>query len=579
MTFVNLGFKIKKPERVFYSMKKAYLFAILFFLFSLAALLRLRHFEAERGVELAKQLYTQAVENLARSISLSHFQRDKFFRAVLEEDFEAVRDELESLKRNYPIVEDVEIVNSERADFDFFDVSASGTKLLLRFRIYNDETTDRVPGKVVLATVDGPGLAESLAIECVEIVPSGKDFVYGLKYRFSKFVLFFELLPVAFALPAVGMFVALFAFMRKQFDVQKRLLERERTYRNVLSAIVELSKMILSEENLEGMYQTILEKALEVIPNAQAGSILVKRQNSYVYVAAVGYDLKELSKVVFPAEAVFRWVKGASSIKRKSDVVSYERRIDDEMFKILQKAGRLEEIMCSLNFAIEVEGEILAQLNLDNFEREDAFNEETVELANLFANHLGLLISRLRSQEKILQQERMMEYLSNHDALTGLANRRLFQDYGEKMISLARREQKPVAVLFIDLSKFKIVNDSYGHTVGDEVLKIVGSRLERVLRESDIVARFGGDEFVALVYDCTPSDLKKIAERIIRGIEEPIEIDGKTFKISAEIGVSVYPTDGESLDELIRLADVSMYEAKRRGVKVVFYEELKRETS
>lgn len=480
-------------------MKKAYLFAVLFFLFALATLLWLRHLEAERRVKLAKQLYTQAVENLARSISLSHFQRDRLFRAVLEEDFETVQAELESLKRNYPIVEDVKIVDSEPADFEFFDVSASGTKLLLRFKIHNDQATDHVPGKVVLATVDGPGLAESLTIECVEIVPSGKDFVYGLKYRFSKSVLFFELLPVAFVLLAVGMFVALFAFMRKQFDVQKRLLERERTYRNVLSAIVELSKMILSEENLEGMYQTILEKALEVIPNAQAGSILVKRQNSYVYVAAVGYDLKELSKVVFPAEAVFRWVKGASSIKRKSDVVSYERRIDDEMFKILQKAGRLEEIMCSLNFAIEVEGEILAQLNLDNFEREDAFNEETVELANLFANHLGLLISRLRSQEKILQQERMMEYLSNHDALTGLANRRLFQDYGEKMISLARREQKPVAVLFIDLSKFKIVNDSYGHTVGDEVLKIVGSRLERVLRESDIVARFGGDEFVALV--------------------------------------------------------------------------------
>ncbi len=559
-------------------MKRAYLFATLIFLFVLATLLRFRHFEAERRIKLAKHLYTRAVENLARSISLSHFQRDRLFRAVLEEDFETVQAELESLKRNYPIVEDVKIVDSEPADFEFFDVSASGTKLLLRFKIHNDQATDHVPGKVVLATVDGPGLAESLTIECVEIVPSGKDFVYGLKYRFSKSVLFFELLPVIFALPAVGMFVALFASMGKQFDVQKRLLERERTYRNVLSAIVELSKMILSEENLEGMYQTILEKALEVIPNAQAGSILVKRQNSYVYVAAVGYDLKELSKVVFPAEAVFRWVKGASSIKRKSDVVSYERRIDDEMFKILQKAGRLEEIMCSLNFAIEVEGEILAQLNLDNFEREDAFNEETVELANLFANHLGLLISRLRSQEKILQQERMMEYLSNHDALTGLANRRLFQDYGERMISLARREQKPVAVLFIDLSKFKIVNDSYGHTVGDEVLKIVGSRLERVLRESDIVARFGGDEFVALVYDCTPSDLKKLAERIIKGIEEPIEIDGKTFKISAEIGVSVYPTDGESLDELIRLADVSMYEAKRRGVKVVFCEELKRET-
>ncbi|WP_165276262.1 sensor domain-containing diguanylate cyclase [Thermotoga sp. Ku-13t] len=560
-------------------MKRAYLLAILIFLFALVTLLGFRHLEAARRVKLAKQLYTQAVENLARSISLSHFQRNRLFRAVLEEDFEAVQAELESLKRNYPIVEDVKIVNSERVDFEFFDVSASGTKLLFRFKIYNDEVTDHVPGKIALAAVDGSELAEFLTIECVEIATSGKDFVYGLKYRFSRSVLFFESLHIAFVLAAAGTFVVLFAFTEKQLDLQKRFMERERNYRNVLSAIIELSRMILSEGNLEGMYQTILEKAIEVIPNAQAGSILVKKQNSnsYVYVAAVGYDLKELSRVVFPVEDIFRWVKGTSSIKRKSDVVSYERHIDDEMFKILQKTGRLDEIMCSLNFAIEVEGEILVQLNLENFEREDAFNEETIELANLFANHLGLLISRLRSQEKILQQERMMEYLSNHDALTGLANRRLFQDYGEKMISLARREQKSTAVLFIDLSKFKIVNDSYGHTVGDEVLKIVGSRLERIVRESDVVARFGGDEFVALVYDCTLSNLNKLTERIIKDIEEPIEIDGKTFKISAEIGVSVYPTDGESLDELVRLADVSMYEAKRRGVKVMFYRELKKE--
>ncbi|KAF2957233.1 hypothetical protein AS159_09385 [Thermotoga sp. Ku-13t] len=572
-----MGFKIKNQSAC--SMKRAYLLAILIFLFALVTLLGFRHLEAARRVKLAKQLYTQAVENLARSISLSHFQRNRLFRAVLEEDFEAVQAELESLKRNYPIVEDVKIVNSERVDFEFFDVSASGTKLLFRFKIYNDEVTDHVPGKIALAAVDGSELAEFLTIECVEIATSGKDFVYGLKYRFSRSVLFFESLHIAFVLAAAGTFVVLFAFTEKQLDLQKRFMERERNYRNVLSAIIELSRMILSEGNLEGMYQTILEKAIEVIPNAQAGSILVKKQNSnsYVYVAAVGYDLKELSRVVFPVEDIFRWVKGTSSIKRKSDVVSYERHIDDEMFKILQKTGRLDEIMCSLNFAIEVEGEILVQLNLENFEREDAFNEETIELANLFANHLGLLISRLRSQEKILQQERMMEYLSNHDALTGLANRRLFQDYGEKMISLARREQKSTAVLFIDLSKFKIVNDSYGHTVGDEVLKIVGSRLERIVRESDVVARFGGDEFVALVYDCTLSNLNKLTERIIKDIEEPIEIDGKTFKISAEIGVSVYPTDGESLDELVRLADVSMYEAKRRGVKVMFYRELKKE--
>ncbi|MEJ5229659.1 MAG: GGDEF domain-containing protein, partial [Pseudothermotoga sp.] len=128
--------------------------------------------------------------------------------------------------------------------------------------------------------------------------------------------------------------------------------------------------------------------------------------------------------------------------------------------------------------------------------------------------------------------------------------------------------------LFMDLKKFKEINDCYGHQIGDEVLGIIGSRLEKSLRASDLVARFGGDEFVIMLYDCLSEDLKSFVKRIVNAVEEPIELAGRVFRVSCNIGIAQYPDDGEEIDQLVRKADVAMYQAKSKSVTHIRYQDV-----
>ncbi|MEJ5230474.1 MAG: sensor domain-containing diguanylate cyclase, partial [Pseudothermotoga sp.] len=235
---------------------------------------------------------------------------------------------------------------------------------------------------------------------------------------------------------------------------------------------------------------------------------------------------------------------------------------------------RIDEIKSTLIVPVKLKNEVVLLLNLDNFESEEAFTEESVELAKIFANHLGIVLQRKNLEKTILEQRELMEYLSYHDALTGLANRRMFEEYSQKIISLAQREGKKVTVLFMDLKHFKQINDIHGHQVGDEVLRIIGSRLEKSLRESDLISRFGGDEFVIILYDCSSEDLNRLLERIIRVVEEPVEIAGEIFRISCNIGVARYPDDGTEIDQLIRKADMAMYRAKSKSLKALQFEDI-----
>jgi diguanylate cyclase (GGDEF)-like protein len=230
--------------------------------------------------------------------------------------------------------------------------------------------------------------------------------------------------------------------------------------------------------------------------------------------------------------------------------------------------------MCNLVVPTQIGDEIVLSFNLENFEREDAFDEESFQIAKLFADYVGMVFLKIKQDEQIMQQQRMMEYLYNHDALTGLLNRRAFEEYGEKLLALAKRERKKVALLFLDLLKFKRINDECGHEMGDLVLKVLGSRLEKVFRESDVVSRFGGDEFVAFLYDCDGNNLAQLLNRVFQIVEEPVRLDDKTFQVGVNIGVAIYPDDAQELDQLIRLADMAMYYAKKKGLKYAIASEI-----
>ena len=168
------------------------------------------------------------------------------------------------------------------------------------------------------------------------------------------------------------------------------------------------------------------------------------------------------------------------------------------------------------------------------------------------------------TERKKMEEE--IRHMAHHDALTGLPNRRLFRDVVNMEMAQARRTRKKLAILFLDLDRFKEVNDTLGHEAGDALLKEVARRLRANIRESDTVARIGGDEFNILLADIPrPEDVTAVARKIMGSFERPFLIAGHELHVTASIGISVYPDDSEETDTLFRYADIAMYHAKERG--------------
>lgn len=168
--------------------------------------------------------------------------------------------------------------------------------------------------------------------------------------------------------------------------------------------------------------------------------------------------------------------------------------------------------------------------------------------------------------------EARVEHLAHHDILTGLHNRFNLENRLEQAIVSSHRENQQLAILFIDLDRFKNINDSLGHHIGDQLLINVADRLRACIRESDIAARIGGDEFIIVLTGLSDnSHAAVIAENIIREISKPYEISGHELNTTPSIGISIYPNDGDSVDELLRTADVAMYHAKEHGRNTYHY--------
>ncbi|HYD95972.1 MAG TPA: EAL domain-containing protein [Noviherbaspirillum sp.] len=162
--------------------------------------------------------------------------------------------------------------------------------------------------------------------------------------------------------------------------------------------------------------------------------------------------------------------------------------------------------------------------------------------------------------------EERIRHASQHDALTGLPNRALLYEFAEHLLSGARRSGGRSAFLFIDLDRFKPINDAYGHDVGDLVLKEVGRRLTASVRSADVVGRFGGDEFLMMLVNIrSEDDVAMVARHALTTLNQPYLAHGHALTISPSIGISVFPQDGDTIDDLIKNADTAMYQAKEGG--------------
>lgn len=176
------------------------------------------------------------------------------------------------------------------------------------------------------------------------------------------------------------------------------------------------------------------------------------------------------------------------------------------------------------------------------------------------------VIAHVRDLTDRKRAEQQIEYQAYHDALTGLANRRLFQEHLTLAVALAQRKTGLLAVFFLDLDHFKVINDSLGHTIGDALLRVVAMRLKTHVREGDVIARVGGDEFTVVLQELKKKeDIPAIAQKVLRAIADPVDVDGHRLYVTASIGVAVYPEDGADAETLLKNADNAMYRAKSEG--------------
>ena len=172
-------------------------------------------------------------------------------------------------------------------------------------------------------------------------------------------------------------------------------------------------------------------------------------------------------------------------------------------------------------------------------------------------------------QDEVLEHEKTQEqikYIAYHDTLTGLPNRNLLNELLVHSITLAERNNKCMAVLFLDIDGFKMINDIKGHGMGDQILQEVAERLLKTLRKSDVIARHGGDEFIVIIEELDNcSGVELIANKIINCFQEPFHLENQDYFLTTSVGVAVYPADGQTPDMLIKNADIAMYKAKENG--------------
>jgi len=205
-------------------------------------------------------------------------------------------------------------------------------------------------------------------------------------------------------------------------------------------------------------------------------------------------------------------------------------------------------------------GRTFGVLAVQTYDPAVRFKEADRDMLASVSHQIAIALERKRAEARI-------EQLAYHDQLTGLANRRLLLDRVEMALAQARRDGTQIALLFIDLDRFKVINDSLGHTVGDEVLRAVAHRLLGHIRKGDTLARTGGDELTAVIRGVRhPGDTAKVAETILNAIGQPLSLSGRELFVTACVGISIFPADGEDVETLLRNADTALHRAKEQGL-------------
>lgn len=335
-----------------------------------------------------------------------------------------------------------------------------------------------------------------------------------------------------------------------------------------LAIMARLQRELLARPIAE-MYESLMEAAMSLIPGSEAASLLVRGADGlFRYAAVVGYDGEGLAGVTFTLEAMEAWYGPGDPgwpRGRPRVLVSHQDRTVSDVSALtapreeLRHAGRVDEIVANLCLPVLHRGEVLAILNLDAMHDPDAFGDVAEEAATGFAPLIGFLLHEAETRSLLAKAART-------DALTLLGNRRAFNEQAEQDIARALRYGEPLALLILDLSGFKRVNDRFGHAAGDDALKAVADALQVSARVGDRYFRWGGDEFAVLLSHADVEAARLAASRMAQAIAN---VRTPAGALGVNIGVASVPEDGGDMDTLLRVADDRMYRAKASGSSMV----------
>jgi len=345
------------------------------------------------------------------------------------------------------------------------------------------------------------------------------------------------------------------------------------------------------EVELHSKLDLLAHSLVDPLWNLEAAAVVsvvsgVMASPNVVYVqvveAATGRDFYHASR---PERATGRQYRGATDVVRNGVTIGrVQVEIDDHLAAAVQMRHRwLYGVTTLLQLLVAV-GLVLALLGrwvvhplrqLGSFADAIAGGDFSAPVAKVRIHEIGQLSDHLHHMQTALQEqfsaiqihERQLEQTAHYDALTGLPNRVLLADRLQQAMVQSVRRKLPLAVLFLDLDGFKSINDSHGHDAGDVLLKAVALHLQSALRDGDTLARFGGDEFVAILIDLHhPGDATPMLERLLRAAALPVNVGVHALQVSVSIGVAWFdPQDVPDASLLLRQADQAMYQAKQAG--------------
>lgn len=324
--------------------------------------------------------------------------------------------------------------------------------------------------------------------------------------------------------------------------------------------LVEFAQMLGSDSSPQAIVDHLVTRAVDILPITGAGVMLAHGQGELRPIAADGHVVETRDTTLSGPQDRPCW-----EVHRTGVAVSFPDLPQDGRYAGFSRRAQEQGVAAAFTFPMRLHGTCVGTVELYRNTPGplcDWSMRAGQVLADVAAAYLHNAQSRLDASVTLEQ----LSHRSLHDPLTGLANRALFEQLLDQAAARSHRSHHLAAVLFLDLDRFKSVNDRHGHQVGDELLAAVAARVHAALRPGDTLARFGGDEFVALCEDLSEAQAAEtIADRIVDVMAEPFLIAGRTLSVTASVGIAVFGRGDDTPEGLLRNADDAMYAAKGNG--------------